>query len=86
MKRMVLGGRVRLSLPDAWPLLVSSLVPSRSAPLAVCIRVAADAGIYFVCSPLFYPRGDLPRFLLQPPSSNILLNAGVRVFAPLVKF
>jgi len=38
---------VRFSSPDAWPLLVSSLVPSRSAPLATRIRVAADVGTSF---------------------------------------
>ena len=50
--RVVLGGRVQLS-PDAWPLLVSSLVPSHSVPFAICIHAAADAGTYFICSPLF---------------------------------
>jgi len=44
---MVPGGRVRLS-PDAWPLPVSCLVPSRSVPVAICIRAAADAGTSFV--------------------------------------
>jgi len=51
MKRTLLGGRVRLSSPDAWPLLVSSVVPSRSFPLGTRIRAAADGTSFAVrCS------------------------------------
>jgi hypothetical protein len=75
-----------LSSPEAWPLQVSGLVPNRSVPLAICICVADDGGTYFVCSPLFYPCGDLPLFNPRPPFSNILLNAGVGVALMMVKF
>jgi hypothetical protein len=51
MKRVVLGGRVQLSSPDVWPLLVSSLVPSCLVPFAICIHAAADTD--FICNPLF---------------------------------
>jgi len=65
----VLGDRVHLSSPDAWPLLVTSLVPCRSAPLAARIRVAADVGPSLVvrCSRL------VEIYLVFSPGRRILI-------------
>jgi hypothetical protein len=80
-----MDGRVRLSSPDAWSLLVFRLVSWLSRFTCGCIRVAADAGYSFVvvrCSRLleiylvFSPDRRLPmfysRYTVSLPSSPTL--------------